>query len=61
MQDNVITVQQSTQGGFEVCWVDGGPLMRIFDSASEALEHANMIADQAHAEGGFMCVNNKAA
>ena len=46
-----ITVQPSTQGGFEVCWIDASrPLMRIFDLLSDALAHAQMIAEQAYFE-----------
>jgi hypothetical protein len=52
MQDQVITIQPSTQGGIEVCWLDNGPLMRIFDSIAEAIEHASMVAEQAYFENG---------
>jgi hypothetical protein len=68
MQDQVITIQPSTQGGFEVCWCDNamlqttGPLMRIFDHLSSAVDHANMVAEQAYFENGeFWTINNIAA
>ena len=56
MQDQVITIQQSTQGGFEVCWLDGNALMRIFDTIAEAIAHANMVAEQAYFESGELWV-----
>ena len=62
MQDKVITIQPSTQSGIEVCWLDNGPLMRIFDSIAEAVDHANMLAEQASFEyGELWTINNIAA
>ena len=52
MRDQVITIQESTQGGIEVCWLDNGPLMRIFDLLSDAISHAQMLAEQAYFEDG---------